>query len=256
MRVAPRSRARRVASSTSRRPTPARMRPCSTNRPSSSQASSSHSSSTANPTRSPCCSATRTCPAVICSGGSSIASGCSASWDRYIGSCIDERRWSCSNATRSDSAAGRIVVASGCIGDMYHQSGHGAIGYGPAVRLSGRRALVTGAARGIGRAVAERLAQEGARVAVVDVDHAEPVAGGPAFVADVADERSLAAALDAAVAAFGGLDVVVANAAVQLVGEDDRADRLDLGVWQRTLDVNLTGAFLTVKHGARALLEA
>ena len=60
----------------------------------------------------------------------------------------------------------------------------------------------------------------------------------------------------AAVEAFGGLDVVVANAATQLVGEDDRADRLDAAVWQRTLDVNLTGVFLTAKHGARALLAS
>jgi NAD(P)-dependent dehydrogenase (short-subunit alcohol dehydrogenase family) len=53
--------------------------------------------------------------------------------------------------------------------------------------------------------------------------------------------------------------VVIANAAIQLRGRDDRADRadrLELDVWRRTLDVNLTGAFLTVKHGARALLDA
>ena len=47
---------------------------------------------------------------------------------------------------------------------------------------------------------------------------------------------------------------MVANAAIQLSGSDDRADRLDRDVWQATLDVNLTGAFLTAKHGARALL--
>ena len=55
-------------------------------------------------------------------------------------------------------------------------------------------------------------------------------------------------------ARFGGLDVVVPNAAVQLTGHDDRADRLDADVWRRTLDANLTGAFLTAKHGVRALL--
>ena len=48
--------------------------------------------------------------------------------------------------------------------------------------------------------------------------------------------------------------MVVPNAATQLAREDDRADRLDRAVWQRTLDVNLTGAFLTAKHGIRGLL--
>jgi 3-oxoacyl-[acyl-carrier protein] reductase len=62
------------------------------------------------------------------------------------------------------------------------------------------------------------------------------------------------AAVEAAVQAFGGLDLVVPNAAVQLTGRDDRADRLDAEAWQRTIDVNLTGAFLTAKHGVGALL--
>jgi NAD(P)-dependent dehydrogenase (short-subunit alcohol dehydrogenase family) len=53
---------------------------------------------------------------------------------------------------------------------------------------------------------------------------------------------------------WGGLDVLVANAAIDLIGEDDRADRLDLAVWQRTLDVNLTGAFLSCKHAIRQML--
>ena len=65
-------------------------------------------------------------------------------------------------------------------------------------------------------------------------------------------ERAFAAAR----AAWGGLDVVVANAATQLIGQDERADRLELAAWQRTVEVNLTGAFLTVKHGARALLAS
>jgi 3-oxoacyl-[acyl-carrier protein] reductase len=129
--------------------------------------------------------------------------------------------------------------------------------------LVGKRALVTGAARGIGRATAQRLAFEGARVALVDVDadaltDAAVVAGdhGLALHADVRDEDAVRDAVDRAATAFGGLDIVVPNAAIQLVGADDRADRLDRAVWQETVDVNLTGAFLTAKHGARALLAS
>jgi NAD(P)-dependent dehydrogenase (short-subunit alcohol dehydrogenase family) len=123
--------------------------------------------------------------------------------------------------------------------------------------LDGKRALVTGAARGIGRATAERLAAEGARVALVDVDAdalAAAGAGALTLHADVRDEEAISDAIDRATAAFGGLDVVVPNAAIQLTGSDDRADVLDREVWQETVDVNLTGAFLTAKHGARAIL--
>jgi len=132
--------------------------------------------------------------------------------------------------------------------------------------MQARRALVTGAARGIGRAVAVRMARGGGRVALVDVDAAELSvvggqvrdAGGEALelTCDVSDEPAVAAAFAAATVRWGGLDVVVPNAAVQLRGGDDRADRLDADVWRRTLDVNLTGAFLTAKHGVRALLAS
>jgi NAD(P)-dependent dehydrogenase (short-subunit alcohol dehydrogenase family) len=132
-------------------------------------------------------------------------------------------------------------------------------------RLAGRRALVTGAASGVGRATAERFAAEGARVALVDRDAAgaEAVAAGLggepaalALAADVADEAQVAEAVGAAVARLGGLDVIVVNAAVQLFGQDARVHELDVAVWERTHAVNLRGAFLTAKHGVRALREA
>lgn len=112
---------------------------------------------------------------------------------------------------------------------------------------------MTGAASGIGRATAERFLSEGAQVAAVDLDES-PVAT-VTIVADVSDEQAVERAVAEANAALGGLDVVVVNAAEQLVGRDGRADALDLDVWRRTIDVNLTGAFLTAKHGARALLN-
>jgi NAD(P)-dependent dehydrogenase (short-subunit alcohol dehydrogenase family) len=121
-------------------------------------------------------------------------------------------------------------------------------------RLEGKRALVTGAARGIGCATVQRFLAEGARVAGVDLE--ESSVATVHFVADVADETAVERVFAAAIDALGGLDVVVVNAAAQLVGSDDRADRLELEVWQRTLDVNLTGAFLCAKHGARALLAS
>lgn len=129
-----------------------------------------------------------------------------------------------------------------------------------------RRCLVTGGAKGIGRATAARLAAQRSRVALLDLDAdaLEEAAGALsaggiellALHADVSDENAVADAVARAAGAWGGLDVVVANAAVQLTGRDDRADRLDAAVWRRTIDVNLTGVFHTVKHGIAALLRS
>jgi NAD(P)-dependent dehydrogenase (short-subunit alcohol dehydrogenase family) len=130
-------------------------------------------------------------------------------------------------------------------------------------RLEGKRCIVTGAGAGMGRAAALKFTAEGARVGLIDLDEealarvaAEVGDSGVVLQADVRDEEQVAAAVRGAVAAFGGLDVVLANAGVQLAGEDDRADRLDLAVWQRTIDINLTGIFLACKHGIGALLES
>jgi len=125
----------------------------------------------------------------------------------------------------------------------------------PLPRLQGKRALVTGGARGIGLATVQRLLTEGARVASLDVED-DAAEGALRLSADVSSEESVERAFGEAFGAFGGLDIVVANAATQLVGSDDRADRLELDAWQRTVDVNLTGAFLAAKHGLRALLRS
>jgi NAD(P)-dependent dehydrogenase (short-subunit alcohol dehydrogenase family) len=120
-------------------------------------------------------------------------------------------------------------------------------------RLSGKRAVVTGAASGIGRAVANRFVAEGARVAGVDVDACDSP-GVLALLADVAVEEEVAAAFATAADTFGGLDTVVVNAGVQLFGRDARVHELSADVWDRTHEVNLRGAFLTAKHGVLALL--
>jgi len=129
--------------------------------------------------------------------------------------------------------------------------------------LAGRRAVITGAASGIGRATAARFAAEGAGLLLVDRDAdglaataAEAARSGVAVEraeVDVTDEDAVAAALEA-YRAGGPIHVVVANAAVQLFGRDAAAADLDLAAWQTTIDVNLTGVFLTCKHGIRAML--
>jgi NAD(P)-dependent dehydrogenase (short-subunit alcohol dehydrogenase family) len=133
-------------------------------------------------------------------------------------------------------------------------------------RFTGRRAIVTGASSGIGRATAVRLAREGARVGLIArrreplVELAADIAanGGEALVlvADTSNETEIAAAIDQAAQAWDGLDIVVSNAGIELLGQDDRVDRLDLSVWDRLIMTNLTGQFLTCKHGARHLLAS
>jgi len=123
-------------------------------------------------------------------------------------------------------------------------------------RLANRVAVVTGAGHGIGRAVALAFAREGAAVQCLDLDAASAeavaaeiaAAGGKAAHAacDVRDSRALAQGIAAGAGVFGGLDVVVANAATMTPTES--VETLDEEDWREALDVNLTGVFLTCKH--------
>ena len=132
-------------------------------------------------------------------------------------------------------------------------------------RFAGKRAVVTGASKGIGRATAIRFAQEGGRVGLISRgrEGLEEVAaliaaeGGEALVlpADTSNEEQLSAAIDAAAKAWDGLDIVVSNAGIELPFEDSKADTLPLSVWQRIIDTNLTGQFLTCKHGVKHLMQ-
>lgn len=132
-------------------------------------------------------------------------------------------------------------------------------------RLAGKRALVTGAASGIGRASALLFAHEGAAVAVADIDAAGAeataaairAAGGQALAlqADVASEPAVAAMVDGAQRGLGGLDVLFNNAGLVLPGDEGPVET-PLAVWERTLAVNLTGIFLCCKYALPALLRA
>jgi 3-oxoacyl-[acyl-carrier protein] reductase len=125
-------------------------------------------------------------------------------------------------------------------------------------RFAGRVAAVTGGARGIGLAVAERITAEGGRVALWDIDEAEATKvaarlGGAAMRVDVADEASVAAAVAATEAALGPIDILVNNAGI--TGPNGPVETYDVAAWRRVIDVDLTGVFLccrAVAPGMRA----
>lgn len=132
------------------------------------------------------------------------------------------------------------------------------------MELENRVAFITGAGSGIGRAAALRLAVEGAKIAIFDqseVDGTEVVrhigaAGGEAIasIGDVSEPADVEQAIAAAVCAFGGLDIVFANAGINGVWAP--LNEIEPNEWDETIAVNLKGTFLTVKYAIPYLRRA
>ena len=134
----------------------------------------------------------------------------------------------------------------------------------PEKELARQVALITGAASGIGKVIAQRLAVEGAHIIVTDVDGAGAeetaaainAAAGPeraaAFPMNVADAGQVAAVFQDVRRVYGGLDILVSNAGIAPVG---LIDALPLADWQRSLDINATGHFLVAAEAVKLLKE-
>jgi pyridoxal 4-dehydrogenase len=124
-------------------------------------------------------------------------------------------------------------------------------------KLDNRVAIVTGGAQGIGKAIADKLADEGATVVVADVNEegareAAPPNGAGMRV-DVSSEDDVTRMVDETVSSYGRLDVLVNNAAiVPFIAWDD----VDFAEWRRIMAVNLDGAFLCCHYGHKPMREA
>jgi 3-hydroxybutyrate dehydrogenase len=122
------------------------------------------------------------------------------------------------------------------------------------MKLAGKTAIITGAASGIGREIAIRFAAEGARVAIADLnaDAAKAAAAdiGPvgtatmAVAMDVTDEAAVNAGVESVVKAWGGVDILISNAGIQIVHPLEEFAYAD---WKKMLAIHLDGAFLTTK---------
>ncbi|NKX45353.1 L-iditol 2-dehydrogenase [Roseicyclus persicicus] len=126
-------------------------------------------------------------------------------------------------------------------------------------RLAGKSALITGAARGIGRAFAEAYVREGARVAIADIDIARARATaaeiGPAAIAvalDVTKQDSIDAAVAETVAALGRIDILINNAAIFSAAPIVEIERAD---YQRVFDINVAGTLFTMQAVARHMID-
>lgn len=130
------------------------------------------------------------------------------------------------------------------------------------MRLKNKAAVVTGAASGIGKEIALVYAREGAKVAIADInmEHANSVvdeikdSGGQAMAVemDVTDESKVNKAIDAVAENFGGIDVLVSNAGIQII---EAIDKFSFSDWKKMLAIHLDGAFLTTKASLKYMYK-
>lgn len=130
------------------------------------------------------------------------------------------------------------------------------------IDLNGRVAVITGGARGIGYAAAERMLASGAKVALWDMDGDRLAVAAEALgkagtvsvnVVELTDEGSVQAATDATVAAHGGIDILVNNAGI--TGGNGKTWELAPDIWRRVVEVNLVGPYLTSRAVVPVMLQ-
>jgi 3-oxoacyl-[acyl-carrier protein] reductase len=139
------------------------------------------------------------------------------------------------------------------------------------MKIKDKTIVITGAGRGIGRALAVRFATQGANVALLDLNAADLAAATQqctelgvralAYTVDVSREADISAALDAVVRDFGSLDVIINNAGIVKdallikVKDGDVVGKMSLEQWRAVIDVNLTGVFLCAREAAERMIK-
>jgi len=138
------------------------------------------------------------------------------------------------------------------------------------MKLENKIVAITGAARGLGAAMARQLADQGAHIALIDLQsellsktaQALPGSGHHAVVASVCDEQQVEAAFAEIADQLGPVDVLINNAGITRDGlllkvrDGEVVDRMSLEQWQQVIDVNLTGSFLCARTAAEQMIKA